>query len=460
MRIGDQANPNPLDEKPESAPDLFAPLEIRNCESPANAIRLLSKYLFYFSIFAYLYAVLFPFRFDFSWNHLSTAWSGVVFVPLWNRHQGFRIVPDDIANILLTVPLGFAGFLYCGSRSYRVFRWWILGLCFGLAAEAVQLAIPTRASSLSDAITNSLGAVLGAAVALAVGRRTLEFLTGTAAERRNIYLWMMIWCIVAMLGPYEVGPDYASHFHSPWLIFRNEPGSSGSLYGEEWLQMAGFALIGALAVRLAVPGRRKRTVRQPASAAVLVLVFPVVMHLARFLIGSRPPSINELALNLFGALAGAFVSLFIPPAMQALSGFAFFTLALIVAGLSPYSFSAWGKTIPFQWIPFYEFCANRSTSSLYEPVLSLVSFAILGGFLRLSFPRWRQLHIALYSVAFATAIEFVQTFLPSRTAGTGDILLAGMGAWAGAYVCASVQSARLNDRLFLNRTQEFSNYVM
>jgi len=186
----------------------------------------------------------------------------------------------------------------------------------------------------------------------------------------------------------------------------------------------------------------------------------VIMHGARLLTGSRPPSINELALNIFGALAGAFASLFIPAVLQALSGFALFTLALIVAGLSPYSFSGWDKITPFQRIPFYEFCTKQTPSSLYEPVLSLVSFAVLGGFLRLSFSRWLQWHIALYSVGFAAAIEFIQTFLPARTAGTGDILLAGMGSWIGAYVCAAVQSARLNDRLFLNRTQEFSKYVM
>jgi glycopeptide antibiotics resistance protein len=459
MRIGDQANPNPFEEREERTPDLSPP-EIRNCESPTNAIRLLSRYGFYFSLFAYLYAVLFPFRFDFSWHHLSTAWSGVVFVPFWDLRQGFRIVPDDIANILLTMPLGFAGFLYFRGKAHGVFRWWVLGLCFGLAAEVVQLAIPTRATVLSDAINNSLGAVLGAAIASGVGRRALEFFTGTAAERRNIYLWMMVWCIVAMLGPYEVGPDYVSHFHSPLLMFRNEPGSAESLYGDEWLQMAAYALVGALAIRLAVPGRRKRTARQPASAAVLVLVFPVIMHVARFLTGTHPPSINELALNLFGALAGAFASLFIPPALQALSGFALFTLALIAAGLSPFAFSPLSKASSFQWIPFYEFCTTRTPSLLYEPVLSLVSCAILGGFLRLSFPRWRQWHVVLYSVGFAAVIECIQIFLPARTAGTGDIILAGTGAWAGAYICAAVQSARLNDRLFLNRTQEFSNYVM
>lgn len=459
MRIDDQVNSKIPEKTQESAFDLTPPPEIRNCESPTNAIQLLSRYGFYFSLAAYLYAVLFPFRFNFSWQHLTTAWAGVTWIPFCDPRQGLRIIPDDVANILLTVPMGFAGFLCFRGKGHRIIRWLALGLCFGMTAEIIQLAIPTRATVTSDVITNSLGALLGAALAAAIGRRTLEFFTGTAAERRNIFLWMMIWCIVAMLGPYDIGPDYASNFHSPSMIFRNIRGDAASLYGEEWLQMAGFALVGALAVRLAVPGRRKKTARQPVAAALLILVFPVIMHLARCLSGMHPPSINELALNLFGSLAGAFASLFIPPALQALSGFILFTVALVVAGLSPFSFHS-GKVSGFQWIPFYEFCSSRTPASLYEPVLSLVSFAILGGFLRLTFPRWRQWPVVMYCIGFAAVIELVQIFLPARTAGTGDIILAGTGAWAGAYICAAVQSARLNDRLFLSRTQEFSKYVM
>ncbi len=433
---------------------------MQNCESPIDAARLLSRCGFYFSLSVYLYAVLFPFRLDFSWNHLLQAWSQVKFIPYWDIHSGMRIVPDDLANILLTMPLGFTGFLYFRKKPWPVLRWLAIGLACGLAAELSQLAIPTRATTVSDAINNGLGAFLGAAAACLIGRRALEFFTGTALERRNVYLWLVICCLVAMLGPYEIGPDYMSHIRSGLLMIRDQPLHHESLYGEEWLRMAGFALIGALAVRLAVPGRRKRTIWRPISAAALVLLLPVALYGVHLLTESRPPSLDDLALNIFAILAGAFASLFVPPLLQARSGFLLFTVALIVAGLSPYSFSGWHKSVPFGWMPFYEFCANRTPASLYELVLIFVGFGILGGFLRLSFPRWRQWHVAVYSMGFSAAIEFAQTFIPARTAGTSAILLAGIGAWAGAYVCTAVQSARLNDRLFLNRTQDFSKYVM
>jgi glycopeptide antibiotics resistance protein len=428
-------------------------------DSPLEAARLLTKYGFYFSIFIFIYAVLFPFRFDLSLNHLSQALKDVIFIPYWDHKVGVRIVPDDLANILLTMPIGFTGFLHFQFRSRPVFRWLALGLGMGLAAEFSQLAILSRASTVADVIGNSLGVFFGAAISSVVGKRAMSFFTGTAPERRNIYLWMTIWCLVAMLGPFEFGPDSLAHFRSGLLTFGNQASNSESLYGEEWLRLAGFVLIGALAVRLAVPGRRKRTVRRPVAAASLVMLLPVILHYARLLAESRPPSMADLALNIFGILAGAFVSLFIPPRFHALSGFVLFTIALIVAGLSPFAFSGW-KQIHFQWIPFYEFCMNRTPSSLYEVILSLVGFGILGGFLRLTFPRWRWWHLVVYAFVFSTAIEFAQMFSPVRTSGTGNILLAGIGAWAGASVCAAVQSARLNDKVFLNRAEEFSNYVM
>ena len=68
-----------------------------------------------------------------------------------------------LANVLLFVPVGFIVGL--ATR-----RWW-LGLAIGVAisagSELVQLALPSRVASVEDVIANSLGAALGAGIALA-----------------------------------------------------------------------------------------------------------------------------------------------------------------------------------------------------------------------------------------------------------------------------------------------------
>lgn len=419
---------------------------IENYQPLPEAARLLSKYGFYLSVSVFLYAILFPFRFDFSWQQLSTAWSHAGLIPYWSSKTGTRVTVDDLANILLTMPLGFAGFLHCTRRPgiWAVLRWCGLGLAVGLAAEFMQLAIPTRASVITDAINNGLGALIGAAAASVMGRHALEFFTGAAAERRNIYLWMLIWSLVVMLGPYDLSPDSISRSESGLLTGQTYLWESEKIVGSEWLRMAGFALIGALAVRLATPGRRKYTARQPLTAASLVFLFPAILQFARLLFQSHPFLLDDLALDTLGALAGALGSLFIPPTLQSFIGFLLFKVALIAAGLSPYSFSSWQRGMSFQWIPFCEFCKNRTPASLYEVILTFFSFAILGGLLQLSFSRCRRWHVVAYALAFSGAIEFAQTFLPSRTAGITNILVAGLGAWTGACVCAAVESARQN----------------
>jgi glycopeptide antibiotics resistance protein len=411
-----------------------------------EAARLLAKYGFYFFLAVFLYSVIFPFHFDFSWKHLQSSCSRAGYIPFWNAKLGLHIAGDDFANVLLTLPLGFLGYLHSRPRSgkWAIFRWGVLGLAFGLFAELMQLAIPTRSSGITDTFNNGLGTILGAVIASARGRTTLEFFTGAAAERRNIYLWMLIWSLVAMVGPYDLSEDSISHINTVSPLFETQPWISGTLMGAEWIRMAGFAMIGAFAARLAVPGRRKRTWKQPLSAAALVILLPALLQCLRLLVESEGPSLDDLAMDIFGALAGAFASLFVPPDLEAFSGSCLFTGALVAAGLSPYHFAAWKQKAVFQWIPFYDFCSNHTPLAFYETILNFFSFAILGGLLQMSFPRQRRIQIALYALAFSAVVEFAQTFLPGRTAGVTDICVAAFAAWTGAHVCAAIESERVS----------------
>ncbi|MBN1568187.1 MAG: VanZ family protein [Acidobacteria bacterium] len=429
-------------------------IESQDERSLPEAVHLLAKYGFYFSLAAYFYAVMFPFHIDLSRQQLWHAWSQAILIPFWDANRGVHISGDDLANILFAMPFGFFGFLFITAekKKWVLAQWFLYGMALGFAAELIQLAVPTRATVVTDSINNGMGAFLGAIFAFVKGRAILEFLTGAATERRNIYLWLLIWSMVAMVGPYDVSQDFFADFgigHPAPAVY---PQESGTLDRGEWLQMAGFALIGALAVRLAVPGRRKSTLGQPLSAAALVIVFPAVLQFARLLVESRAPVLDDMALDIFAALAGAFASLFISPAMQAFSGFILFKAALVVSGLSP--FYGWRLAGGFQWIPFYEFCTSRAPAALYETVLCFSSFAILGGLLQLSFPQFRRRYVALYALAFAGVIEFCQTFLPAHSAGITDIIMAALGAWTGAHICAAVETARLNQRLFVPQAHQ------
>ncbi len=84
-------------------------------------------------------------------------------------HAGRWILRDGALNVLFFAPLGF---LLAWGRGRRwLFAAALLGLLLTLAIESAQHVIPGRDSSALDVVANSLGAALGAAAALALGRR-------------------------------------------------------------------------------------------------------------------------------------------------------------------------------------------------------------------------------------------------------------------------------------------------
>ncbi len=80
----------------------------------------------------------------------------------WCLRCGTRGTADDIANVLLFLPLA-AGLVWAGAPGTRTV---ILGFLFSLTLELAQLRmVPGRDSTLGDVTTNTVGAALGVAFA-------------------------------------------------------------------------------------------------------------------------------------------------------------------------------------------------------------------------------------------------------------------------------------------------------
>lgn len=78
-------------------------------------------------------------------------------------------VAEFSANILLFVPMGLLFVLLLGA-----WRWWIavaLGVVATLSIEFVQRFLPERFSDPRDLLANTLGTLLGVALAAALSRR-------------------------------------------------------------------------------------------------------------------------------------------------------------------------------------------------------------------------------------------------------------------------------------------------
>ncbi len=73
------------------------------------------------------------------------------------------------ANVFMFVPIGLFLVLLFGRR-----KWWLaiaIGVALTVTIETVQLFLPERVSDVRDIIANSVGTVIGVAVALLVTAR-------------------------------------------------------------------------------------------------------------------------------------------------------------------------------------------------------------------------------------------------------------------------------------------------
>ena len=75
---------------------------------------------------------------------------------------------EKLANVAMFVPFGLLLALHLGPR-----RWWlgwVIGAAFSGVIEGAQATLlsPTRYATISDLVTNTVGAGIGAALALAL----------------------------------------------------------------------------------------------------------------------------------------------------------------------------------------------------------------------------------------------------------------------------------------------------
>jgi glycopeptide antibiotics resistance protein len=122
------------------------------------------------------YLTLFPFRFDFSIRHASSA-SPFLLGP--SLKVGGPL--DFFLNALLFVPFGFA----ISSRLYQRGAGWTRMIVWAIAGgalasyvvELLQFFIPTRSSAWDDVVPNTLGSLAGFFVFTLFGKATLRRLS-------------------------------------------------------------------------------------------------------------------------------------------------------------------------------------------------------------------------------------------------------------------------------------------
>jgi VanZ family protein len=78
----------------------------------------------------------------------------------------------------------------------------------------------------------------------------------------------------------------------------------------------------------------------------------------------------------------------------------------------------------FEWTPFVEYYQETTGAALQDALVGLLSYGLLAAL-------WPRRAAILWANILAGGIETAQIFLPTRSAGIKDIVIAGPGAWIG-----------------------------
>jgi glycopeptide antibiotics resistance protein len=378
----------------------------------------LCRYGLYLSILLYFYGTLFPFQFDF----IQNSWHAFGLTPFWDVERGrIHSLTDIMSNVLLTIPLGFFGSIWFGrnGKKQRIGKWFLIGFLLGLLVELIQLNIPSRTSDITDALNNGIGSLVGAAIALLYGRKILNFLSGSLTEKKITSYWMLAAIIaIGLLLPFDLGLN-VSHVKSSLKNLWLNPWESGIPIQDGWVQMVEFAILGALATSMRKP-----------KIVLLTLALPLFFEPMQLLVESHAPSLRDFALNFTGAALGAATARIYPSIIRPATGFVLMTLALLAQGLSPFHFT---DPSHFEWIPLVEYYNQTTGAALYDAMTGLLSYGLLA-FL------WPRKLTILFVIVLAGSIEAAQIFIPTRSAGTTDILIAGLGAWAAYSLFRAMES--------------------
>lgn len=386
----------------------------------------LCRYAFYLSVLLFVYGTLFPFNFDFSPSALSAALDKVWLVPFWDSDRGrIHSLTDMASNVLLTIPLGFFGYLWRLEKGKEpgIIRWFVVGFLLSSFLEIIQLGVPSRRTGITDAINNGLGAFLGAVAAGVSGPHVLGLLSGSFFDKkRTSYLIILAVVIAIMLVPFDIGLDVSHAISSIRNLWLN-PWESGVPLGDEWIHMVGFAILGGLAG--SITWRR---------ITAFTFILPIVLEISQVLVDSHSPSLRDAIMNFAGVAVGFLAARHKPSLIRPMTGFILMNLAILAQGLSPYQFVGWSERAHFERIPLIEYYHQSTAAALNDAMSGLLIYGLLAAL-------WPRRLTILWAVALAGGIEIAQLIIPARFSGITDVIIAAIGAYTG-YVLSKASAHR------------------
>ncbi len=401
------------------------------------------------------YATLLPFQFQFGSAALRSKTHWVNWDPRTLTTGEPTPLTDLVANVLFFMPLGFIG--VHGQRRRRsaelVFRSAFAGFMLSAAVEIAQFFTPDRNPATSDVITNTLGAALGAMLAVwartrlqgAVLRRVTRW---TAAEPMlPLFVGFGVLVVISALAPFDVAVSLSWVRHG-LRVAQLDPHGTVLDWVHEIPIFLQYALLASLAWnvgRRLLPGN---ALSRAASCFMGIGLLAVGLEAAQVLVHSHVCSVRDAMGALAGTGAGILAAAFLMAAGWSRVGWTLTGVALAVSlavrALQPFAFHFDAATLEHRvtfttLIPYSSYYYKATVEALADFMDALLAYVPLAfvlaraqGLGRNARPR-TGFGVACLCAGVALVLELLQLGLPSRHPEVSDILTAALGGGLGAY---------------------------
>jgi len=342
------------------------------------------------------------------WNFVFTSAAGNPLLVLlhgwpsgWNRY----VLRDAVLNVTIYVPLGLAAALvfrrkYPGPAAVAVAT--AFGFLFSVSMELLQVYVPGRDPSLSDVLTNTIGAAAGAAFAIYFEARLRRLGERRAGQLRLASLLLLLVWFLYQLYPFFPAIGFRHLRQGLALLLHNR----GVSVVETWANCAEWFAVG---LALDTVFARMRT----SWLAIAMLCVP-----AQLFVADRLVTVSEIA----GSLAALALWHFVRPGSRPRCCAWMLGFAILLRQLQPFYFLAVPQ--PFSWVPFQAtFMSNRLAAVV---IIARKTFDYGATILALRCTGIPLVVAGLIVIAGLGVTEAVQTYLPGRSPEITDPLLALM----------------------------------
>ena len=323
------------------------------------------------------------------------------FLGSWRRPYGMS---DFVANVILFVPYGFAGFLAYAQvpRAARTGRVLTGGVLLALALQIAQIYLPGRDENLLDVVWNAAGVVAGIALAmtLSLSRRGSEAMEPDPEIIAPLALVGIF--LIGRLMPFVPSLDIGS------LVRSLKPVIAGNISLSAVVASTATWLMAAYLFDRVAPEQRVQRWLPLIVLCVLGGEALVVYNVLRF---------DDVA---GAAAAVAIWTLVLRDARGAgLYVASFLVISFVVTSLLPWQWRS--SAAPFNWMPFYGFLHGSMFVNAQAAAAKLFVFGSIVYCLRLGLKNhWPVVGILAVVIA---GVEFLQTRLLGHTPETTDVLL-------------------------------------